>query len=508
LIYTPQTVPGGFDVRCDVVVVGSGAGGAVAALNLVDAGMKVVVIEAGPELVNKNMTRNAPEFLTKYLWDSGMRFVRGNAYHPTMQGKVIGGSTKINSAIMFKLHEEIKNQWAEKDGLCFLKNNLIDASFKRIFKKTSVSRTPMAVMGKRNLIVRDVLKKIGLKGKPLLRAVKNCDGCGDCLTGCFKDKKQSVDRTYLKDALAKGISIFSCCQVTEILTKGNKVCGVKGYMIRQNNNKNNKFRISAPLVILAAGCANTPVILLNSKITAGKTVGKSFYAHIGGAAVGFMKELVNPWIGATQGWGAFDSKIPGLKYESLWAPESLITGKWGGFGAGLLKQLPDLKHAVVISVLYKGNVTGCIKAASGFSPDMKLKIPKTEIHVIMRALKQVCHGFLKCGAKYIFTGVRGVKDEIRTADDCEALLNPKIDARSYTMTLNHIFGSCPMGANRNTSSVHLSGKVRGVEGLYICDASIFPGPCGVNPQATVMALSDLITRRLGEFRKSDYLAGG
>jgi choline dehydrogenase-like flavoprotein len=66
------------------------------------------------------------------------------------------------------------------------------------------------------------------------------------------------------------------------------------------------------------------------------------------------------------------------------------------------------------------------------------------------------------------------------------------------MTLNHIFGSCPMGASADRAPVDENGAVRGVDGLYVADASLFPSPSAVNPQATIMALSDIISRRLGE----------
>jgi long-chain-alcohol oxidase len=66
------------------------------------------------------------------------------------------------------------------------------------------------------------------------------------------------------------------------------------------------------------------------------------------------------------------------------------------------------------------------------------------------------------------------------------------------MTMNHIFGSCRMSANPDEGAVDERGRVREVEGLYLCDSSIFPSPSAVNPQATVMALSDIISRRIGD----------
>jgi choline dehydrogenase-like flavoprotein len=105
---------------------------------------------------------------------------------------------------------------------------------------------------------------------------------------------------------------------------------------------------------------------------------------------------------------------------------------------------------------------------------------------------------LRRGAEYVYTGIHGVPSFIRTHEDAEALLSKKIRPRHVTMTANHTFGSCRMSDDPRKGVVDQQGRVNGVDGLWLCDASIFPSPSAVNPQATVMALSDLISRRVGE----------
>ena len=182
---------------------GSGPGGAVAALNLVDAGMKVALIEAGAHAKKEDMTRNAPKFLAKYFWEGGLRVTEGGAFNPCMQGKALGGSSVVNSAIMFALPDWVKKAWRQEAGFEFLFDESVSSSYKRVFKRTGVTPTPMSAMGPKNLIARDVMKAMGVPGKPLPRAVIDCQGSGDCLTGCASEKKQSVDRAYLAEASMK-----------------------------------------------------------------------------------------------------------------------------------------------------------------------------------------------------------------------------------------------------------------------------------------------------------------
>ena len=125
---------------------------------------------------------------------------------------------------------------------------------------------------------------------------------------------------------------------------------------------------------------------------------------------------------------------------------------------------------------------------------------------MMRAVRRITEGYLKAGAEYVYTGVKGAPDKIRTMAEAASLSSTKIDAKCFNGTLNHTFGSARMGVDAKEFPVDLTGQVRGVQGLYITDASIFPSPSAVNPQATIMALSDLISRRLAGAKDSDYLA--
>jgi choline dehydrogenase-like flavoprotein len=497
LIHHLRDLSNGFDLRTDAVVVGSGAGGAMAAANLATAGLKTVVLEAGPQVTAREMTRDAPLFMARYFWEGGLRILGGSAQIPTMQGRCLGGSTLVNSAIMLKLPEWIRRAWAREDNLPFILDSEVDDAFARVFALTGTAPTPLAVMGRRNEIVRDALTAAGIASGPLPRAVVGCDGCADCLTGCTEGRKQSVDRSVLPQAERDGAEVYTCAVVDRVLTEGTRVVGVSGQVVDpQGMRALAPFTVRAPLVLLGAGVMATPVILLQSGIKG--RVGKTLYAHLGGGVTGIMDEVVDPWVGATQGWGAISDTIPGMKFESLWAPTAVIAVRWGGMGEEFLRRLQEIKRATVACCVYRAEVRGSVRAKRNGMPRMRLWIPQREMQVVLRGMKILADAFLKVGANYAYAGVPGTKDEMRTARDTEALLNPRLGARDVPMTANHVFGSCRMSADPKRGVVDANGKVYGVEGLYIVDSSIFPSPSAVNPQATVMVLADLISRKLGE----------
>jgi choline dehydrogenase-like flavoprotein len=497
VIHELPDVRSGFDVEADVVVVGSGAGGAVAAANLARAGLRTVVVEAGPRLIPADMKIDVPRFMARYFWEGGLRAIGGTTQIPTLQARCLGGSTVVNSAIMLELPGWVRRAWQEETGFDLFTGPALDAAYARVFARTRVAPTPMTVLGKRNLVVRSALAAAKMNGGPLPRAVVDCEGCADCFTGCVSGRKQSLDRSYIADAVEDGAEIFTCSHVDRVLVRGGRAEGVEGRVVDPDGfRQTGRFRVRARTVVLAAGVLHTPVVLQKSGIHADGAVGGTLFSHIGGGMVGIMEDVVEPWVGATQGWGAMSDEIQGMKYECLWAPLAVLMVRWGDVGHAFLQRLHEVKHATVIATVYRARVSGRVRARRDGMPSMQLFIPDDEARTVYRGLKIGADALLRVGARYVHTGIPGAVEEMRTAKDTESLLSGTLGARHLQMSATHVFGSCRMSAR--DGAVDERGRVRGIEGVYVTDASIFPSPSAVNPQATIMALSDVITRRIGD----------
>ena len=439
--------------------------------------------------------------MAKYYWEGGLRLVDGSAKAPAMQARCLGGSTVVNSAIMFALPDWVREIWNQQTGAGYFTDPSFDASFARVFERTRTQPTPLAVMGRRNLRVRDALAKMGEgASKPLPRAVEGCQGCADCMTGCACGAKQSVDRSYLPDALRHGATVYTCSQVDRVLMQGSKAVGVGGRVVDIDGWRDvGNFKVRArKYVILAAGVMATPVILRRSNVNPNGAVGKTLECHLTGGVFAAMDEVVDPWHGATQGWGAISTITRGMKYESLWAPASVLAVRFGDLGAPFYEQMQDIKHVTVIALVYRGNTRGTVKPKRDGLPKMRLKITEADTRVVQQGLKRAADAFLDIGARYAYCGLPGTKSEMRSKVDTEAMLSPKIKAKHMSMTFNHAFCSAPMSSDPRRGVVGVDGRVHATEGLYVADTSIFPSATAVNPQATCMALSDRISRQLGE----------
>src|SRR5262249_24824036 len=156
----------------------------------------------------------------------------------------------------------VREDWAKAAGMDFVLEPAFDEAYARVFRQTKTQPTPMAVMGRRNLIARDALQAIGMNGSPLPRAVDGCEGWAECITGCAGGHKQSVDRSYLPSAIADGAEVYTCASVERILVEGSRAAGVVGTVVDPiTHRKVARFTVRAKKVVLSAGTMHTPCLL-------------------------------------------------------------------------------------------------------------------------------------------------------------------------------------------------------------------------------------------------------
>ena len=104
------------ELNADAVIIGSGAGGAIAAYELAKAGKKVVVLEAGPYVPSEKFTEmHAVSMDTLYADHGGQSNSAGDI--SILQGACVGGSTVVNAALCFRTPDYYLNRWAKEFGL-------------------------------------------------------------------------------------------------------------------------------------------------------------------------------------------------------------------------------------------------------------------------------------------------------------------------------------------------------------------------------------------------------
>ncbi|UCF46515.1 MAG: FAD-dependent oxidoreductase, partial [Myxococcales bacterium] len=193
----PSDIPdAGLDLQADVVIIGSGASGAVAAYELSRSGAKVVVLEAGPYIPSSEFQEHLPTSGETLYEENGYQ-VNTTGDLAILQGKCIGGSTVINAAVCFRVPDQVLENWAKVHGLDNLSPEALAPYFERVERNLSIHQNAPREVNYNGRLLLEGAKKVGIPAAPTSRNIKDCALSGHCLAGCKTDRKQSMLVTYL-----------------------------------------------------------------------------------------------------------------------------------------------------------------------------------------------------------------------------------------------------------------------------------------------------------------------
>jgi choline dehydrogenase-like flavoprotein len=495
-----------FEEEADVVVVGSGPCGAVAAFELAAAGHDVILLEEGPPFTVRDLELDGSFSMTRTMREGGLRMTSGTIM-PTMQAIALGGGSLVNSAICVRPPDSVFNRWATEYELERTDRKHLDPHFDAISEFLGIAPTPENVQGRRNLLFRDACDAMGISSEPIERNVKGCRGSGECFTGCRSRAKQSMDVSYVPAALRQGARVLTSVQVQQIHHSGRRVTGVSGQVIApfsggSGRGRSHHFKINAKAVVLAAGCTATPILLKHSDDLANASgeVGENLRFHPGAAIAGVFPENVDPQFGATQGYQSLAYLDEGFKLETLWAPPPLLSMRFPGYGAELQARFSEIPQMVVWDAIVSANrSTGSVKTRwRSLEPKLHWTIHPEDVSTMRRSLHVIAQLLFAAGARKILPGVRGIADAMTNVEEAWILASDAVKPENLVMGGNHVFCTTRMHGDPRRGVVDEDGRCHDLENLYIADTGIFPQCPSVNPMLTGMALARRLALTLSD----------
>lgn len=480
----------------DVIVVGSGAGGATVAKLLAEAGHEVFIVEEGARVTD--FDANLWRSMKRTFRALGTQVATGKSVIPMLQGRVVGGTTVINSAITWRTPEDVKEDWNRRFGLGEITKEL-DNAFDRIEKDLGVAPTPEECLSGSDRIMRTACEKSGLRPHPIDRNVINCEGSGLCLHGCQGGRKQSMAITYIPAAEKHGARVFESHRVDSVIIENGRAAGVRGRKMGgpAGHSPREGFELRArKAVILAASAIQTPQVLLRSGLRS-KTIGRHFQAHPGVGMLGFFPEEVNMWDGATQGFEAVPPRSERYKLETLALPPEMLAVRLPSIGRSLMKEMANLKHAACWAVLVRARAEGRVRPpklpiASGISYSV---LPE-DLEIFAKGMRMAGEMMFEMGAEYVTPGVLGLPERVTNPDQLRLITERPLDPRRMTIVATHLMGTCRIGSKADRSVVGLDYQSHEVERLFVADSSLFPTNMGVNPQHTILGLATIAGDRI------------
>ena len=210
--------------ECDVAIVGSGAGGAVTAAILAEAGLEVVVLEAGPYMDRRSYPDEPLAALAALYRDGGLTIAEGRPAIPTPVGRAVGGTTVINSGTCFRAPEDVLAGWASEHGIEWASD--LDPDYQAAEEMLNVRPVDPERMGRNGQLLREGAEALGVRHAPLHRNAGACHQCSSCPAGCRLDAKRAMHVSYLPRAVAAGARVRAEVEARRVVFERDRATGL------------------------------------------------------------------------------------------------------------------------------------------------------------------------------------------------------------------------------------------------------------------------------------------
>jgi choline dehydrogenase-like flavoprotein len=486
-VTTGATVGGDVTLVADAVVVGSGAGGAVAAGRLRDAGLDVLIVEEGGLHRTESFTTNPATMIHRLYRDAGTSMILGRPGIIFAEGRCVGGSTVINGGMTWRTPSRVLERWERELHLDGTGPQGMDPYFVQAERILHAEPNHEDTYGRNTHLFLEGAAKLGWPVARAPRNMRRCVGLNNCALGCPTGAKQSMLVTEIPRTLAAGTALLTDARVDRVLFKGTRAIGIRGRLLDTDGRKRGRFTVHAGLVVLAAGARHTPGILKRSWLLA-RPIGRGLHTHPNAKVVGLFEERIDPWRGTHQAFHIHHFLEQGILIGYAAVPPGLLAAALPGIGAENAEHMARYNHMLTAACLVEDEGEGRVVLGPDRQPVMLFNLNDTDVATTQRGVKLTAELMFAAGARRVLLPF----DDLTALDSPDELA--KIDARprraaGIELMTVHIMGTARMGNDPRTSATDASGAVHGTEGLVVADASLIPTSVGVNPQETIVALA-------------------
>ena len=485
-----RDLQGNTQLDCDVVIVGSGAGGATMAAELAEAGMDVVIVEEGRHYRTEDFSSDTTKMVRAMYRGGGATMAFGDPPVFYQEGRTVGGSTVINGGMAFRPAEKVLERWSREHRVDAILPKDMDLYLARVEKRLHAGAQHVDTLSRDNEILKTGADTMGWQTVDNLRSQARCTGANNCAFGCPTGAKQSALVSYIPRALHFGARLYSEVKVTKITFKGTRATGIRGFVVNADGSRGYRVDIRAKLVVSSCGSIHTPALLSRSGVRSKSgRLGRDLTVHPNSKVVAFFDEEVRGWRGTHQSYQVREFVNDGiLSMAAVNLPPAVLAMNLPCYGDELGKMMNDYNKMVVAGVMVEDTSAGRVRVLPGGSPQVFYQITDEDAHRLVKSTAMLCELLFSVGAQRILLPFAGV-DELRCADDVAKLHNTKIPRSAIEVLSPHLMGTARMGGDPESAVTDSYGHVYGTERLVVADASLFPSCVGTNPAETIHALA-------------------
>jgi choline dehydrogenase-like flavoprotein len=477
---------------CEVAIVGSGAGGAVAAAMLAEAGLDVLVLEAGDHYNRDNYPGGRLEAITELYREAGLTIAEGRPPIPVPVAKVVGGTTVINSGTCFRAPDRILEDWRDEFGIPWALE--LGEDFAEAEEFLRVTPLDPNTMGRNGQLAMEGAAALGLSGGPISRNAGSCVQCSSCPYGCAIDAKRGMHVSYLPRAVAAGARVRAGVEAQRILVEDGRAVGL-ACSARDASGRSRPFTVRASRAVIAAGGAlGTPELLLRSGL-GGKQVGRNLRIHPACWVGARYEEDVHGWEGVMQSYYVDQwEHEQGVLLEATFTPLA-FGGAWlVGTGAEHQRAMLEFGRVGSIGVQLRDVSVGAVGLANEGALRASYKLNDEDVRKTIFGIARAAEVHFAAGATEVYPNIPRVG--VLKPGDLATFEATRFKASELRLEAFHPMGTARISADPRRGVCAPDGSVNGTRGLYVADASLFPTAPGVNPMMTIIAFAKQVSREV------------
>jgi choline dehydrogenase-like flavoprotein len=493
-------------IDCDVVIVGSGAGGGVVAGELTAAGFDVVVVEKGKYGAEQDFTQREAEMIAAY-YEAGGAYSTSDGGVSIFAGSCLGGGTTVNWSAALRTPDYVLEEWATKHD----NPHFISGDYQRHFEAVEAAThvdTDESAHNKQNQALERGARALGYDASIIPRNAKGCveahgcKRCGYCSLGCADGTKMSVVKAYLEQAFGLGARFLTETEAESVIVREGKAVGVLAYSAGKT------VRINAKAVVVATGSLHTPALLRRSGLSH-PHIGRHLHLHPTVSVAAIYDEDMEAWHGnmmtALSNEFTRLSGTWGVKLETPPVHSGLLAMAlpWLS-GKAHKEEMLNARRLGAFIVLTRDKDGGEITLNKRGRPSVRYAISPFDLAHLQRGILESARIHQAAGASRLYlphnhTAPISLR---RNTASLEAALGDmyarKWRPNDFPLFSAHQMGTCRMGGSRATHPLSPEGETYEAKNLFVADASAFPEASGANPMLSIQALAHYTAQRIKE----------
>ncbi len=489
---------------CDVLIIGSGAGGGVVAGELAEAGFDVLILEKGPYFHGPDFTQREVDMLGS-LYDARGALSTQDGGIGILAGSCLGGGTTVNWAGAFRTPDYVLQEWAREHDAPHFTTLEFKESLNAVARATGVT-TNYARHNGQNQALWDGSQALGQEVKLIPRNERGVDNSdahfralGYSSLGDGHGHKQGTVRTYLQTAFAHGTRLLADCRVERVTQAHGRASGAEA-VYAPAGLPEVRVTVRAKCVVVAGGAIQTPALLLRSGLRH-PHLGQHLYLHPTVAVAARYPHRMNSWHGPSMSvvndtFTQLHGTNYGAKLETPPTHPGLLAMVLPWLSAAQHREmLTNADHLGSFIVLTRDRDGGRVTIDKHGAALIDYTLSEFDRANMLTGVKAAAEIHVAAGATAVYLPhgtlptLRAENGTLQNPETLAALPALNWNANRFGLYSAHQMSTARMGGHAPTHPVRVTGETVELPGLYVADGSAFPACSGVNPMLTIMALA-------------------